>query len=64
VPRSLVAAALIAASLGLPSNAATPADQIIVGTSDALASAAVKSTAEEIAALEKPYVPHAAVGFV
>jgi hypothetical protein len=55
---------LIAASLGLPSNAATPADQIIVGTSDALASAAVKSTAEEIAALEKPYVPHAAVGFV
>jgi hypothetical protein len=37
-PRSLVAAALIAASLGLPGNAATPADQrpadqSIVGTS-------------------------------
>jgi aryl-alcohol dehydrogenase-like predicted oxidoreductase len=31
---------------------------------DALASAAVKLTAQEIAALEEPYVPHAVVGFV
>ena len=31
---------------------------------DALASVDVKLTAEEIAALEEPYVPHAMVGFV
>jgi aryl-alcohol dehydrogenase-like predicted oxidoreductase len=31
---------------------------------DAIASVAVKLTAEEIAALEEPYVPHAMVGFV
>jgi len=31
---------------------------------DALASVAVKLTAQEIAALEEPYVPHAVVGFV
>ena len=31
---------------------------------DALASVAVKLTAEEIAALEEPYVPHPVVGFV
>jgi aryl-alcohol dehydrogenase (NADP+) len=31
---------------------------------DALASVDVKLTAEEIAALEEPYVPHAVVGFV
>ena len=31
---------------------------------DALASVGVKLTAEEIAALEEPYVPHPVVGFV
>ena len=31
---------------------------------DAIASVAVKLTAEEIVALEEPYVPHAVVGFV
>ena len=31
---------------------------------DALASVAVKLTAEEIGALEEPYVPHPVVGFV
>jgi aryl-alcohol dehydrogenase (NADP+) len=31
---------------------------------DAIASVAEKLTAEEIAALEEPYVPHAVVGFV
>src|SRR5258706_241352 len=31
---------------------------------DALASVAVKLTAQEIAALEEPYVPHAVVGFI
>jgi aryl-alcohol dehydrogenase-like predicted oxidoreductase len=31
---------------------------------DALASVAVKLTAEEITALEEPYVPHAVVAFV
>jgi aryl-alcohol dehydrogenase-like predicted oxidoreductase len=31
---------------------------------DALASVAVKLTAEELAALEEPYVPHAVVGVV
>jgi aryl-alcohol dehydrogenase-like predicted oxidoreductase len=31
---------------------------------DALASVAVKLTAQEIAALEETYVPHAVVGFV
>ena len=31
---------------------------------DAIASVDVKLSAEEIAALEEPYVPHAVVGFV
>ena len=31
---------------------------------DALASVNLKLTAQEIAALEEPYVPHAVVGFV
>jgi aryl-alcohol dehydrogenase-like predicted oxidoreductase len=31
---------------------------------DALASVTVKLTADEISALEEPYVPHAVVGFV
>jgi len=31
---------------------------------DAIASVAVKLTAEEIVALEEPYVPHAVVGLV
>ena len=31
---------------------------------DALASVKVKLTAQEIAALEEPYIPHAVVGFV
>jgi len=31
---------------------------------DAIASVAVKLTAEEILVLEEPYVPHAVVGFV
>ncbi|HKM73761.1 MAG TPA: aldo/keto reductase, partial [Stellaceae bacterium] len=31
---------------------------------DAIGSVAVKLTAQEIAALEEPYVPHAVVGFV
>ncbi len=62
IPRACVALAWLLAKpvITAPIVGATKLHHL----DDALASVAVKLTAEEIAALEEPYVPHAVVGFV
>jgi aryl-alcohol dehydrogenase (NADP+) len=61
LPRAQVALAWLLARPGVsaPIVGATKAEQL----SDAIAAVEVKLSAEEIAALEAPYVPHAVAGF-
>jgi aryl-alcohol dehydrogenase-like predicted oxidoreductase len=61
VPRAQIALAWLLAKpvITAPIVGATKLNQL----DDAIASVGIKLSAEEVAALEEPYIPHAVVGF-